>query len=249
MDKVLKNLVESGLSEKEAAVYYASLALGPAPVLRIAKNAGINRATTYSVIDSLAERGLMHVEERGLKKVFVAEDPENLRQVMEQKMQKVAAIIPDLTKIYKAQGKVSLIRTHEGINAAKNVYEQIMREFRSSDFFYFIGGGLGWSKVDPQEQERYFKWRSRMRHEVKLIFQDSERAELHKNLSKQLNQAVKVFPKDIALDSDIIITPRMVAILRLSTPPTTLIIEDAEIVHSYTELFKFIWNSISDALH
>jgi len=240
-------LKESGLSEKEAAVYLAALALGPAPVLRIAKNAGINRATTYSIIDSLITLGLMRIEERGLKRVFIAESPANLRQVMEQKMQRVEQVVPDLMKLYKAGGKASIIHTYDGLSAARNVYEQIMREFRSADFFYFIGGSLGWSKVDVAEQERYFKWRSRIRFEAKLIFQDSERAKLHKTLSGQLNQQVKTFPQEIALESDIIITPRMVAILRLSPPPATLIIEDLEIVHSYKALFTFMWNSIPES--
>lgn len=71
-EKELQNL---GLSEKEAKVYTTSLELGPDTVQNIAKESGINRATTYVQIGTLKEKGLISEFEKGKKTYFVAESP------------------------------------------------------------------------------------------------------------------------------------------------------------------------------
>ena len=59
MSDLIQELGHLGLSEKEAAVYLASLELGPAPVQDISHKAKVNRATTYVMIESLMGRGLI----------------------------------------------------------------------------------------------------------------------------------------------------------------------------------------------
>ncbi len=75
-DKLIKKLENIGLSENESRVYLASLSLGPAIVRDIARVSQVKRTTIYSLIDSLKQQGLMHVEEKGLKKLFTPSAPE-----------------------------------------------------------------------------------------------------------------------------------------------------------------------------
>ena len=56
-----EKLQELGLSEKEARVYLALFELGPSVVSGLAKKAGINRSTTYVILETLAKRGLVSV--------------------------------------------------------------------------------------------------------------------------------------------------------------------------------------------
>ena len=64
------NLIELGLSEKEASVYLASLELGASSVQKISQQAKINRATTYVIIESLSKKGLMSTMEKAGKIFF-----------------------------------------------------------------------------------------------------------------------------------------------------------------------------------
>ena len=78
MDKkaIITTMEAIGLTPNEAAVYVASLSVGPSTVAAIARAAGIERTNTYRIIESLQEQGLMSVEVVGLKKRYVPESPE-----------------------------------------------------------------------------------------------------------------------------------------------------------------------------
>ncbi len=59
MDKQLTNvLVNLGLNEKEARVFLACTQLGTSVVSEIAHSAGINRVTTYDILEKLKHRGV-----------------------------------------------------------------------------------------------------------------------------------------------------------------------------------------------
>ena len=76
-------LRKSGFSEKEAEVYLSLLKLGSSIVSDIAKKAGINRSTTYVILDALAKRGLVSITERRGVKVYNSISPEQLVQYLE----------------------------------------------------------------------------------------------------------------------------------------------------------------------
>lgn len=244
INKTLQKLIESGLNEKEAGVYFAALLQGPTTVLKLARESGLKRATVYTVIDSLVHKGLMRIDERGIKKVFVAEDPSNLKRIAEEKLLSTVTVIPELTTLYKKSGHERIIKTYEGLAALESISERLMDDARMNDFRYFIGGDVGWEDVSPKQQEKYFRWRSRITLDVKLLFQDSKRAMLHQDKAVTLHHEVKVLPKKITLHSDIIITPRVLVLAKLSAPASAIVIEDPDIIHSYKELFLYLWGVI-----
>lgn len=242
MKREIDQLMQSGLPEKEALVYHAALTLGPATVLRIARLAGTERSTTYATIASLVRRGLMREEEVGLKTQYVAEHPDNLRVVMEQKMQDVSAVIPTLTELYTRSGKKHLVRVYEGLDALRQVSDEVQRTTRLGDIRYVIGGGTSWEDIDAAWHERYLKWRSRVRIDARLLFQDSKRARKHANLRSAPGQQVRILPIGTDLRGDIIITRDHVVIAKLSHPQRAIVIEDDDMHHMYLTLFGFLWN-------
>jgi len=82
MKALLRELEKLGLSDKEAAVYLASLELGPSPVQVISRKAEVNRATTYVMIEVLLQKGLMSTFDKGKKTMYTAEKPERLHRIV-----------------------------------------------------------------------------------------------------------------------------------------------------------------------
>ena len=80
--KMLKELQEIGLSEKESRVYLASLELGPATAERLSTQAKVNRSTTYVQLESLMKSGLVTTYEEGKKTFFSPESPELLKRLL-----------------------------------------------------------------------------------------------------------------------------------------------------------------------
>ncbi len=60
---LIKDLIEFGLSEKEAKIYIALLELEIATVNEIAKKAGVNRSSTYVTLDGLISKGFVSISD------------------------------------------------------------------------------------------------------------------------------------------------------------------------------------------
>ena len=123
----MKNSVEAvlgalGLSEGEARVYVALLELGEANAARAALKAGTKRPTTYLILGSLKDKGLVSVTKRHEKQFFNAEDPRKILDMLEERRQKVNRVMPELLSLAMMIDKKPAIRYFEGINGIKEVY-------------------------------------------------------------------------------------------------------------------------------
>lgn len=132
-----------GLSEKEARVYLASLELGPSPVQIISQKAKVNRATTYVVIDSLMEIGLMSTYESGKKTFFTAESPERLMDWLknqelqaQKKIQILANRIPELKSISNDIGNKPKVKYFEGIEGLRAVQQDFVDSLKEGEEIY-----------------------------------------------------------------------------------------------------------------
>ena len=133
-----KELINLGLTDKESRVYLASLELGEAPVQDVARKAGVNRATTYVMIEQLTSKGLMSSIERGKKRLFVAESPDKLStrvrlQIteLEEKLGGFKRILPDLHALYDTSGERPRVRFFEGEEGVLGLIEE-QHEFLES---------------------------------------------------------------------------------------------------------------------
>lgn len=105
---VVNELLNLGLSQKEAEVYLATLQLGMASVQKISRKAELNRTSCYTYIKNLINRGLISAIEKNGKQYFVAEKPEKLKyfcELQEQEIlrrkQTIDKIMPELESLYK----------------------------------------------------------------------------------------------------------------------------------------------------
>lgn len=99
MHKISAVLNKFGLSEKESSVYLTLLKLGPSPVRQVARESGVNRGTTYDILKSLQEQGLVTYYHKDPHQYFVAEDPNRLYEALRIK-------IENLKKLHNEMGEV-----------------------------------------------------------------------------------------------------------------------------------------------
>ncbi|OGI95534.1 hypothetical protein A2917_03215 [Candidatus Nomurabacteria bacterium RIFCSPLOWO2_01_FULL_42_17] len=126
------NLQSFGFSEKEAVVYVALLELGKGTVRQISSKAGINRTTSYDILGSLSNKGLVSVSGKEPKSEYVVEAPEAitayLKRLAEQTaehIKKSEAIIPELELLHAKQNRPK-IRFYEGKEGLEHVYEDTL---------------------------------------------------------------------------------------------------------------------------
>ena len=117
--QLLQELLNVGLTDKEAEVYTSALQLGYCSVQEISFKSGLNRTTTYTHIKNLINRGLLNAVERYGKVCYVAERPEKLKFIYEQKEKEIQRrretleqIMPELESIYCLAKDKPSVRYH-----------------------------------------------------------------------------------------------------------------------------------------
>ena len=92
-------LTNWGLNEKEVKVYLATLKLGQSRVNEIAKKAGILRETTYFILNSLSEKGLVSHVIKSKVKYFEASPPSRFKSILREKEKEIDGVLLELNTL------------------------------------------------------------------------------------------------------------------------------------------------------
>ena len=243
----LTNILENlGLTENEAKVYLASLSLGQSTILKISRTAEIKRTTIYSVIESLKQKGLMKIEIKGWKKLFVAESPEKLDVMIKNRREELKSSLPEFLALYNLQGEESFIKYYEGLEAVKSVYESMLRDVRPHEDYLVVTDSKEWYQLDEKFFLKYIQKRATLNVNTRVLLQDSETARHFKKIEKNHNEKIKILPVNTSLKTNLIIIPRRIVIHQLTPPILAIVIENKSVIQMHKELFELIWNSIKE---
>lgn len=237
-------LQKFGLTENESSVYLSALKLGPTSALSIARDSNIKRATVYLTIESLQQKGFIHVEHIGLKRRFVASSPEKLEENISSLRKTYYEMLPKLLSLHKLKGKSGLIKYYEGLEGLKSLYETILRELQSNDPYYIISKQENWYELDAKWFENFVERRSKRKLDTRIIFQESKLAKQNVALQNALNQKVKILPRSSDYTSDVVICPQRYVVHSLTTPITAVSIENEDIIKTQLKIFMDLWNSL-----
>lgn len=130
--EIMRVLGKWGLSEKEAAIYLASLKVEVTSPFSIARETGIPRTTVYTVLADLALKGLVEIEvsdplQKQQTKVK-AKNPSELRSILWKKRNELIktevellSILPLLKQEYVKERVNANFRFYPGIDGVKEV--------------------------------------------------------------------------------------------------------------------------------
>ncbi len=122
-DKTIVNqLIEFGLTEKEAIIYLTAIESGNLPAQQLSKNSGVNRSSTYVTLESLITKGLVGKSENSAGiSMYEAFNPDTLLKeavVMEREQikihQDIDALIPELTSLSATLALHPRVKFYEG---------------------------------------------------------------------------------------------------------------------------------------
>jgi len=243
--KLLEILKDIGLDETEAQVYLTSLSLGPTTVLKIARMSEIKRTTIYGVIDSLKNKGLMRIELKGLKQLYIAENPEKLEDILDNRKREFSAKLPNFMALYKLEGGESSIKYYTGLKDMKKVYLSTLDDIKRGGEYLVITNEEKWFELDPDFwMKEYIEVRAKLPCKTRLISQDSTIAREHEKFQRNYNEQFKIFKNEVSLNIDMVLTPNKLIIVDLLPPLTTLVIENKNIIELQKQLFEIIWRSL-----
>lgn len=133
---LLKNI---GFSDKSAKVYLVLLGLGPSSVRKLSDSLDMNRGQVYEVLKELQEKEVVRFFKEDTKQLFVVDDPDSLRKLVDKKEQElkiihknVDKVIPELQALYNSGGNRPVAKYFKGENI-KNILEDVLLVCENSE--------------------------------------------------------------------------------------------------------------------
>ncbi len=246
MKALARELQKLGLSDKEALVYLASLELGPSPVQIISRKAEVNRATTYVMIESLLQKGLMSTFDKGKKTMYTAEKPERLHRIVhaeratvDEKESVIKRLLPDLEAISDAAGerpKVSFYEGEEGLEAMRETIfdtrTEQMEDFISFDDLRHLLPKEHWKKHNARLAQRKIKGRT---------IYTSEQLENPADSIKHLWEFRRIPKAQFPMHGELTVYGSRVAMIALRGKLAGVIIESKEMATMVRSMFELAW--------
>lgn len=257
-DKDLKRL---GLSEKEAAVYLATLGLGPSTVQTISRKSKVARATTYLVLDSLLEMGLVAKFEEGDSTTFVAESPEQLGQLLNRQEQSVQErrdllqdLLPKLRAFTREQDDRPIVRYFEGVDGLKAIRAETLRrsvvgerwcQFTPVDYMLQAFGGK-----DFYEEASYATQRKGKRIQSRsIVITESEelKSRLRQDVDSKWVQRKFLDASRFTSSSGFAVTRDWVVVVLFGKKVGGVVIESQSVALMMQTIFDWMWGSLADS--
>lgn len=118
-----------GLTQKEARIYVALLALGEATAYEIANKSGVKRPTVYVALEELRKKGLVLKIPHAKKQVFIAKDPREFVAEEKKKITDAEQMMPKLLALRRGEQKPTILyfEGREGFVEALRVSERYMQ--------------------------------------------------------------------------------------------------------------------------
>ncbi len=246
-ESILTELRGLGFSEKESRVYLASVKLGTSTMQKISKMSGVNRATTYVLVEALIKRGLMSSVTKGKKRYFSVEAPEKLHSILErermqikEKERMIDAVIPHLSELFEAthgQNKPQ-VRFYEGKNGLLAVREEVLKSKEKNSYSLYNDDKI--QEIFTEEERKEFS-RKRI---SKGIFTDalytSNNGPIYRDEAIKLTDSTYI-PNDIYNSPiDITVFDYKVVITSLKEPLLSVLIESQDIADSFKQMFNLL---------
>lgn len=243
--KYNESLRKLGLSKEESDIYIGLLELGPSTITVLSRHIGLHRPGIYKNIPKLKEIGLITEFPKGRQKHYSAEPPEKLKNLFDDMSKKFEVILPELEQLYKAKGKMPVIKYLEGRKGLQFVFHDIVTTLKRGDTFHRYSSakdrGVNEGKYLPPDYERI---RDNKGLQRQVITSKEKAVNSEKNPS--LNRSVKLVPESFGLfDYDVtqIIYANKIAFVDYNTE-TAIIIENAPVAEFQRKIFKLLWNKL-----
>jgi sugar-specific transcriptional regulator TrmB len=253
-EQLISQIEELGLSNKEARVYLANLMLGAAGVQQIADASGIKRVTTYVILESLVNLGLVSQTTKAKKTLFNAEAPENLRRLLEKREQslkdqhlQLEELLPGLATLKALPKEAPVVKFYDGAESVRTIsklFAEVIQE-KKVGLIYGISNLDAVYRFFPEIKQRSANpERIKAGTPSKFLYASSEGSILKDN-DAQSNRSSRYVPSDkFPFTGDISIAGDYTALLSLSDPkPIGITIESKVIADSMRAVFDLAWET------
>lgn len=248
----LTELKKLGLKDKEAAVYLSCLELGPSPVQNIARKAKVVRATTYVILESLLEKGLVTKYKEGKKTLFAAEPPRQLMRLLEkqkedidEKQHDLEVMLPELQVLMKASADRPTVRYFEGKEGLRAIRQEIIMHTKPGDMIYNFTPLDYLIAIFPENEEAFARQRIAKGIKARTLFTTKSatlrQKQLEPSSTSKDNERRYISSDFFSSTSGMTIYGNRVAMGNFTGKLVGVVVESAEMADMMRKMFELAW--------
>ena len=236
-------LLNAGLTAKQAAVYEACLRAGPSGVPDIAGEAEIKRTTAYGIVEELVGLGLLKSSYKGKRKLYTAEDPGKILSMLDEKKQRIAEVMPELSELFVTHHVRPKISFFEGREGVKKIYDDAL-ECKSKELKMIVRVRQHNEAVGDAFIREFIKKRIARGIVTKNLHPKS--GDLYTNErgmeDPRLKRYVRYLPPNIFYAAMIMIYDHKVTMISTKEENFGFIIESKQFSNTLSSYFDFMWS-------
>jgi sugar-specific transcriptional regulator TrmB len=140
------DLQDIGISRRDMRVYEALLGKDRASIRTIAEHTGINRGSVYESLKALLTAGLVTFVEVGSRRYYMAEEPEQLHEVVSERRQRLRELHAAID-VYAASltvapaddyANLNFVSCYEGDEGVANMLRDVLATCRRHDLSEYV---------------------------------------------------------------------------------------------------------------
>ncbi|MFA6072274.1 MAG: hypothetical protein WC810_27240 [Janthinobacterium sp.] len=222
------------------------LSLGAAGISAIARKSKQNRVTTYEVINRLIEKRLVILSFAGKKKVYTAESPDSLKQLIKQKLEKLDSILPELFALVNKTTVKPKIRYYEGVEGIKQAYMATVSSLENT-IIGFVGAEQLTVRDDMLKtfwETEYVPARRKNNKMGKIIVPDNAHGKDLKLTQDDNYREVRLIPaSQYNFEAEILAVDDIITLISYSNEEAFAIsLQSKPIANTVKMIFKIVWN-------
>jgi sugar-specific transcriptional regulator TrmB len=239
--ETIEELKELDLDENEIKVYLSCLNKDGSNVKEISKKSNLIRTSVYGILQNLTKKSLISAIKKEGITFFQSVPPKELINILEEKKQKIKAILPKLEELGKYQESTYNIEFFEGKEAVKRITNDIIS--MKNEIVKILGAGKKWFEFSEVFSIIYYRKKKEMNVKTKTILSDTkEEREFIKN--KDIKNSEFKFIKDMDITKTaIFIYQDKVAFVSYEGEIRGFIIKDKEFNQTQNILFDNQWRT------
>ncbi|MBI2655570.1 hypothetical protein HYX06_04070 [Candidatus Woesearchaeota archaeon] len=238
---LVDDLIELGISENEARVYIALLETGPSTTGPVIKKSGLYRVIVYDTLEKLLKLGLVNYSLKRNRKLFEAEEPKQILELIKNKEIIARKLVDDLQKIKSEKTQEQGASIYEGWRGIQAAQENYFKEMKKGEGEYvMVGASRQLHKKLDDFFNHFHERRSKIGVPAKLLFNENNKK--FGNLKKKYKPVqIRFMPRRIVTPSWVSTYKDMVLIGVAEETPMAFFIKNKAVAESYKQYFYFMW--------
>lgn len=239
--KIMKidELTKIGLTEKESKIYITTLELGISTVQPIARSAGLKRSSTYEILRSLEEKGLVSYYIKRNRRRYSAASPDRLLSILTNRKTALEGLMPELMSVYHSKSPKPVVKFYEGLEGVRAAYEETLTA--KSEILAYTQ--VEWMhKTLPDYFPEYYQRRTKKGIKIKAIYAETPEAIRQHQFDKEVLRESVVLPQELFdIGLEINIFDDKVAFMSLKEK-FGMIIHSQAIADANKKIYRLAWN-------